>query len=149
MGTSTLITESALVGHMLADNKALATLPLALQQLTVMATTMPASLLMSRIGRRAGFSIGAIFGIVATLIAAWGVILGSFPVFCAGVALNGVYGGFGMYYRFAAVDGAGEALRGKAISWVMAGGLLDSVQSCRPRQAWHCTPRRRGERQHD
>ena len=42
-GTSTLIAEAALVGHMLADNKALATLPLALQQLTVMATTIPAS----------------------------------------------------------------------------------------------------------
>jgi MFS family permease len=123
-GTSTLIAEAALVGHMLAENKALATLPLALQQLTVMATTIPASLIMQRIGRRAGFTIGTACGIVATLVATWGVVASSFPLFCAGVALNGVYGGFGMYYRFAAVDGAGASLRGKAISYVMAGGVM-------------------------
>jgi MFS family permease len=126
-GTSTLIAEAALVGHMLADNKALATLPLALQQLTVTATTIPASLLMQRWGRRVGFTIGTAMGIVATLVATWGVVEGSFALFCLGVALNGVYGGFGMYYRFAAVDGAGASLRGKAISYVMAGGVLAAV----------------------
>src|SRR5258708_7503594 len=66
-GTSTLIAEAALVGHMLADNKALATLPLALQQLTVMATTIPASLIMQRVGRRAGFTLGTAWGVVAPL----------------------------------------------------------------------------------
>src|SRR5258708_18515984 len=119
-GTSTLIAEAALVGHMLADKKALATLPLALQQLTVMATTIPASLIMQRIGRRAGFTIGAACGIVATLVATWGVVEGSFALFCTGVALNGVYGGFGMYYRFAAIDGAGASPRGQALSYVIA-----------------------------
>jgi MFS family permease len=125
-GTSTLIAESALVGHMLAENKSLATLPLALQQLTVTAMTIPASLIMQRIGRRAGFTIGTLCGIAATLIATWGVIEASFPLFCAGVGLNGVYGAFGMYYRFAAVDGAG-AWRSRAISYVMAGGVIAAV----------------------
>ncbi|MBL8839792.1 MAG: MFS transporter, partial [Alphaproteobacteria bacterium] len=124
VGTSTMIAEAALVGHMLADNKALATLPLALQQIGVMATTFPASFLMRRIGRRAGFSIGAVLGIIGTAIAAWGVIQASFWLFCLGAAFNGAYNGFGTFYRFAAADGAGAALRGRAISYVMAGGLI-------------------------
>lgn len=124
VGTSTMIAEAALVGHMLADNKALATLPLALQQIGVMATTFPASFLMRRIGRRGGFSVGAAFGIVGTAIAAWGVIQASFWLFCLGAAFNGAYNGFGTFYRFAAADGAGAALRSRAISYVMAGGLI-------------------------
>lgn len=126
-GTSTLIAEAALVGHMLAENKALATLPLALLQLTVTATTIPASLIMQRLGRRAGFTIGTAFGIVAALVATWGVVQGSFALFCAGIALNGVYSAFGMYYRFAAVDGAEGPWRSKAISYVMAGGVMAAV----------------------
>jgi len=124
IGTSTMIAEAALVGHMLADNKALATLPLALQQAGVMLTTFPASMLMRRIGRRAGFSVGAVFGIVGTTVAALGVIQASFWLFCLGAMLNGAYNGFGTFYRFAAVDGAGAALRSRAISYVMAGGLI-------------------------
>ncbi len=124
VGTSTMIAEAALVGHMLADNKALATLPLALQQIGVMATTFPASFLMRRIGRRGGFSVGAAFGMVGTAVAAWGVIQASFWLFCLGAALNGAYNGFGTFYRFAAADGAGPALRNRAISYVMAGGLI-------------------------
>lgn len=127
IGTSTMLAEAALVGHMLAPDKALATVPLGAQQLAVVLTTIPASLLMKRIGRRAGFSIGAGFGILGTGVATFAVFEGSFPLFCLGALLNGVYSGFGQYYRFAAVDGAGEAWRPKAISYVMAGGLLAAL----------------------
>ncbi len=121
---STLLAEAALVGEMLAPDKALATLPLALQQLCVMATTIPASLLMRRFGRKVGFSIGAAFGIVGTTVATLGMIEGSFALFCLGTALNGGYNGFATYYRFAAVEGASPAWRSRAIAYVLAGGVL-------------------------
>jgi MFS family permease len=127
IGTSTMIAEAALVGHLLADNKAFATLPLGAQQLGVLLTIVPASLLMGRIGRRAGFSIGAAFGIVGTSVATLAVFQGSFWLFCVGTALNGVNNGFGMFYRFAAVDGAGKEGHGKAISYVLAGGVLAAL----------------------
>jgi MFS family permease len=127
IGTSTLIAEAALVGDALAGNRWLSTLPLALQQLMTMATTIPASYLMLRIGRRNGFMLGAIAGIVSALLATAGAIYGSFVLFCVGVALNGVYTGFSNYYRFAAIEGAGEALKARAVSWVMAGGVISAV----------------------
>jgi MFS family permease len=127
IGTSTMIAEAALVGHLLAENKVYATLPLGAQQLGVLMTIMPASLLMARIGRRAGFSIGACFGIVGTSVATLAVFQGSFWLFCVGTALNGVHNGFAMFYRFAAVDGAGKDGHGKAISYVLAGGVLAAL----------------------
>jgi len=127
VGNITLIAEAALVGHMLADDKALATLPISAQQLFSMLTTFPASFLMKQIGRRAGFTVGAVFGVVGTAIASWAIIQGSFWLFCVGCALNGIYGGFGLFYRFAAVDAASAAWRPRAISYVMAGGLLAAL----------------------
>lgn len=126
IGTSTMIAEAALVGHSLADNPALATLPIALQQLFNTAAAFPASLLMGRIGRRAGFSIGAGFGFASAVVTTLGVFSGSFWTFTFGVALNGIYTGFANFYRFAAIEGAGAA-KGKAVSYVLAGGLIAAI----------------------
>jgi MFS family permease len=124
IGTSTMATEASLVGQMLASNKALATLPVALQQLAVMLTTFPASYLMRRFGRRAGFGVGAGFGIVGALIATVAVLHGSFALFCLGAAVTGIYNGFGTFYRFAAADATAPERRGRAVSYVLAGGVL-------------------------
>jgi MFS family permease len=122
-----MATVSALAGYALATDKALATLPIGLQQLAVMATTVPASLLMRRIGRRAGFTVGALAGIAGGLLQAHAVFDSQFALFCLGNALVGVSNGFGLFYRFAAIDAADAAFRGKAISLVMAGGVLAAV----------------------
>src|SRR5258708_16876704 len=104
IGTSTMIAEAAIVGFNLASDKSLATLPVALQQVAVVLTQIPANLLMRRIGRRWGYTLGAGFGIVGTAIATLGVLWASFLLFCIGTALNGVYNGFGQSYPFAPVD---------------------------------------------
>jgi len=127
IGNSTMIAEAALVGHMLAANRAFATLPLAAQQGAVMATIVPASMLMARIGRRAGFTVGACFGIAGTCVATLGVLWSSFPLFCLGMALNGAYIGFSMFFRFAALEGAGKEWHARAISYVLAGGVLAAL----------------------
>jgi MFS family permease len=127
IGTSTMIAEAALVGYTLAENKSLVTLPTALQQLMVMVTAIPASLLMQRIGRRWGFTLGALFGMLGAAVATLGVLRGSFLLFCLGLVLTGVYNSFGQFYRFAAVDGSGEAWRSKAISYTLAGGVIAAV----------------------
>jgi MFS family permease len=61
------------------------------------------------------------------VIGAWGLATNSFLLFCVGALLSGVYMSANGFYRFAAVDTASEAFRPKAISWVMAGGLLSAV----------------------
>ena len=83
-GNSLLIATSALVGFKLAADKSLATLPLALQFFTSMLTTVPASFLMKAIGRRAGFQVGALFGLAGAGFATWGIVAGNFIYFLAG-----------------------------------------------------------------
>jgi len=127
IGATTMIAESALVGHMLAFDKSLATLPLAFMHVGVMATTFPASLFMARFGRRAGFSIGALAGFAGAMLCALAIVLGSFWLFCAGTFVTGAYTGFGTFYRFAAADGARAEWKARAISLVLTGGVLAAV----------------------
>ena len=125
--TSGMISAAALVGFGLADDKALATLPTSLQFVAIMVATTPASLLMRRIGRRDGFTIGAVIGLAGALLAAKGLFDADFVLVCLGHFLVGVFNGFAQFYRFAAADAASDAKRARAISLVMTGGVVASV----------------------
>ena len=85
--TSAVIAAAALIGHGLAETKTLATLPIGIQFMVTMAATVPASLLMKRIGRRDGFTVGAFIGLAGALTACWGILAGGFVLFCLGSAL--------------------------------------------------------------
>jgi MFS family permease len=126
-GVVLVVSVSALAGQALAENKALATVPFALQFAAAMIATVPASLLMGRIGRRAGFTIGQSIGILGALVAAYGIYDNSFTIFAIGSAILGVHNAFWQYLRFAAADAAEEAFRPQAISYVLAGGLVAAV----------------------
>lgn len=123
-GAVLTIAVSALAGQALAEDKSLATLPFALQFVMTMVSTIPASLLMGKIGRRAGFTVGQIIGILGGLIAAFGLFENSFVIFAVGSAVIGIHNAFWSYLRFAAADIADDDFRSKAISYVMAGGLV-------------------------
>ena len=123
-GLSLLLATSALVGYRLSPHKALATLPLAMQMLAGMLTTIPASLFMQRFGRRAGFLLGSTIGISGAGLATVAIVTSNFSLFVLGAALSGMFAGFGNYYRFAAADVATVDYRGTAISYVIAGGVI-------------------------
>lgn len=124
---SVIFTFSGLVGAALAPSPSLATLPVALITVVTALTTIPASLLMARIGRRAGFQIGAFAGAAGAGLAAWGIASGDFVLFCLGNALMGVFQASAMYYRFAAADLAAPDFRSRAVSWVLAGGVAAAL----------------------
>lgn len=121
------ITITALVGKGLAPTPALATLPLAVQFIATAAVTIPASLLMGRFGRRAGFTLGSLLGMIGGVISCIAVFLADFWLFCLGGALLGGFSTHVALYRFAAADVAGPALRARAISYVMVGGVVSAV----------------------
>jgi len=121
---STLIILSGLVGVTISANKALATLPVSAVIVAAALTTIPASLLMHRTGRRAGFLFGASFAVVGSAIAAYAIWLNSFWLFVFGTFVLGINGGFAQFYRFAAADAASSAFKSKAISYVVSGGLV-------------------------
>lgn len=126
-GTSLMVSTAALVGFALAEDKALATLPLAAQHLAITLTSIPASLIMEKIGRRAGFMSATVFGLSGAALASWAVINGSFWMFVVAAMLIGCFSGFGNYYRFAAADLVETSQKARAISWVMAGGVAAAV----------------------
>ena len=116
-----------LVGQQLADNPAWVTLPVSLFGLGLAIGTLPAAFVMRAWGRRGGYLFGALFGLAAGLIAAFGIFVSSFLLFCVGCFTAGLYGSYVQSYRFAAADAAEGALKARAISWVMVGGLIAAV----------------------
>ncbi|MDP6069021.1 MAG: MFS transporter [Alphaproteobacteria bacterium] len=123
-GNAILIALSPLVGFALAPDKAFATLPVTSYVVATALSTVPASLWMKRVGRRAGFMTGAVIGIGAGALSSYAIYSGDFMLFCAGTGLAGLYNACGQYYRFAAVDVASDSFKSKAISFVMAGGIV-------------------------
>ncbi|MFZ8942207.1 MAG: hypothetical protein ACO2ZK_09530, partial [Gemmobacter sp.] len=122
-----MFTIAGLAGQTLATNPCWATLPITAMVVGSMLAANPLSALMQRFGRRAGFAAGALGGMAGAITSAAGLALASFPLFVAGALLSGIYMSAQGFYRFAAADTASEAFRPKAISWVMAGGLLSAV----------------------
>lgn len=122
-----IFTIGGLAGQSLASNPCWATLPISLIVIGSMLTATPLSALMQRHGRRAGFIVGALGGMLGAAIGAYGLLQASFPIFLLGSLFTGVYMSAQGFYRFAAADTASEGFRPKAISYVMAGGLLSAV----------------------
>lgn len=122
-----IFTIAGLAGQSLASNPCWATLPISATVIGSMLTATPLSALMQRHGRRAGFVVGAIGGMIGAAIGAFALYTANFPLFVLGGLFTGIYMSAQGFYRFAAADTASEAFRPKAISWVMAGGLLSAI----------------------
>ncbi|MGL4311599.1 MAG: MFS transporter [Paracoccaceae bacterium] len=116
-----------LAGQSLAPNPCLATLPITAVVIGSMLSATPLSSFMQRHGRRSGFVLGAIAGALGAGIGVLALLNSSFWLFVAGSLLTGTYQSSQGFFRFAAADTASPAFRPKAISWVLAGGLLSAV----------------------
>ncbi|MBN9480367.1 MAG: MFS transporter [Bordetella sp.] len=125
--TPIVISLGGLVGQRLSSDPALATLPVSLLNLGLALGAIPAALIMRRYGRRSGYLLGAVLGLLSGLIATFGILQGSFLVFCLGTTLAGFYAAYVQSYRFAAADNAPPGESHKAISRVMIGGLVAAV----------------------
>ncbi|MBU2993405.1 MFS transporter [Octadecabacter sp. 1_MG-2023] len=116
-----------LAGKQLASNICWATLPITLIIFGSMTTAPWLSPLMQHRGRRFGFYVGAIAGAFGAAVAAYGLYLGSFPVLLLGSYFTGIYMSAQGFFRFAATDTASDSFKPKAISYVMAGGLVSAI----------------------
>lgn len=124
INNTVLITVNALVGYALAPEKALATLPVTMYFVGSALSTIPFSFMMKRYGRRAGFTLGALFATFGSITCAVAVYRGDFWLLCLGVLVLGAYFAAGQYYRFAAADSAPTDFKSTAISLVLAGGIV-------------------------
>jgi MFS family permease len=122
-----IFTIAGLAGQTLASNACWATLSISIMVVGSMLSATPLSAIMQKYGRRVGFLIGTAAGAIGAAIGAYGLYSASFPIFLLGAIFSGTYMSAQGFYRFAAADTASEEFRPKAISWVMAGGLLSAI----------------------
>jgi len=122
-----LLTSSAIIAQQIATNKALATLPLALQFSATMFTTIPASMMMQKWGRKVGFLFASVLGIAGGAMFITAINAQSFALFCVSSILVGIFTGFGNFMRFTAAELVPDQAKNTAISYVLAGGVLAAL----------------------
>lgn len=118
-----VVLVGGIIGIELAPSPSWATLPISLMVVGVALATIPASLLMRKIGRRRGFMAGAALSGLAAMLGAYAISENSFVLFCAAGPFFGASGAFVQQYRFAAVESVPSENSARAISFVLLGGI--------------------------
>lgn len=118
------VTMSAIVGSALAPTAILSTVPYGFQFLFVMLATYPASKLMSKIGRKKSFILGSLPLALSGCIGFFAVENQNFLMLVISHSALGLYISFANFNRFAATDNVDQKLKAKAISLVVAGGVI-------------------------
>jgi len=126
-GTSLMVATTALVGYALTDDKIYASLPFTLQLVATMLSSIPAGILMEKIGRKKSFLFATVLAMFGAGICAYSVIHNSFSLFTLGSILIGIFSGFANFYRFTAADIVDKEHKSRAISFVLAGGVLAAI----------------------
>ena len=116
-----------LSGLAIAPEPWLATLPLSLQFVASMLSTLPASIMMGKIGRRPVFLFGIGLFIVGMTGLGVSLILKNFLAFMVFSILVGMGHGINQFYRYAAADAVEESQKPVVVSLVLAGGLVAAV----------------------
>jgi MFS family permease len=124
-GNNTVIAATAgIIGTMLVEDKGLATLPVSVMVAGMWFGTLPLGYLARNLGRRFALQTGSVVGTLAGLVSCVAVLWGSFELFLVGAFGCGFYAAAHQSYRFAACDTASDEYKPKAISVVLAGGVL-------------------------
>lgn len=126
-GNILLVSVVALIGKQLAPTASTITLPVALQFLGLICATMPSAHLMGLLGRKFGFMLANCVGVLGAVLAFTALYHQQFALFCAGTFLLGMAIGVGQQYRFAAAEAAPEGQQSRAISFVLAGGVIAAI----------------------
>jgi predicted MFS family arabinose efflux permease len=122
-GAITVVTLGGIIGSSLTDTQAFATLPVSLMVVVTAITAIPATMLMRRIGRKAGSLISSLTAAVAALLTVYAISVESFSLFTIATAMFGINVAFTQQYRFAAVESAPPQFAGRAISLVLLGAI--------------------------
>ncbi|RWD93243.1 MFS transporter [Mesorhizobium sp.] len=122
------ISLGALAGqYLLGPDKSLATAPVTGFNLGVALGALPAAAIIRRLGHRGGFMTGTVITAFGGLIATLALFQASFWLFAFGLGVIGVGGAFVQQFRFAAADNAPPQFKARAISFVLAGGIVTAI----------------------
>lgn len=113
--------------QMLGADKSLATAPLTGFNVGVALGAIVVAAASRVLGRRESFMVGALMGALGSALAAYSLIQANFWLFAFSLMLMGISGGFTQKIRFAAADASPSFYKGKAISWILAAGIISAV----------------------
>lgn len=122
-GAFVVIVLGGIIGSSLTETQSLATLPVSLMVVTTAATAIPATILMRRIGRRAGSLISSMTAVSAAFLTAYAISHDNFTLFIISIAMFGINVAFTQQYRYAAIESAPPKHAGRAISLVLLGAI--------------------------
>jgi MFS family permease len=123
----TFIAINGLVGLALAPFGWMATLPVMGYVLGGALATGVVARTQAAWGRRRSFQLGLLVAMGSALLCAFAVFTRNFWLLCLATVIAGYYAANASLYRFAAAELAGTGAKEKAVSLVMAGGLLGAV----------------------
>lgn len=125
--TTVVYATGAIIGHMLAPRPELATLPITMFVVGMAISTLPAGQVARRYGRARAFQLGNLSGVLMGLIASLAIVQGSFALYCLATLFGGAYAAVVLSFRFAAAECVSPEEKPKALSTVLAGGVLAGV----------------------
>ena len=123
----TFVAINGLVGLSLSRVAWMATLPIMGYVVGGALSTSIVARAQKRFGRQKSFQLGLLVAIVSSLICAYAAYSKNFWLLVFGTFVAGYYSANGQLYRFAAAELTDVSLREKAISWVLAGGIIGAV----------------------
>ena len=123
----TFIAINGLVGLSLAPLGWMATLPVMGYVVGGALSTGLVARTQQRFGRKVSFQLGLLVAFASALLCAYAVLNHQFWLLVSATLMAGYYSANGHLYRFAAAELASPDYREKAVSLVMAGGLLGAV----------------------
>lgn len=112
------------LGVAFAPSAGLATLPVAALVVGSALTSMPAAMIMKRIGRRKGFVCATLMAILGSILAIYSVRGENFYGLCISILMLGGHLAFVQQFRFAAIEWVSPDKVAMTASVVMLGGLL-------------------------
>lgn len=113
--------------YLLSTDKSLATAPITGFNVGVALGALPAAAIIRRLGQRNGFMTGTLITALGGIVATAALFAASFWLFVAGLLALGVGGAFVQQFRFAAADNAPPEFKARAISFVLAGGIVTAI----------------------
>ena len=123
----TFVAINGLVGLSLSSVAWMATLPIMGYVVGGACSTGLVARTQKKYGRQKSFQLGLLVAVVSSLICAYAAYSKNFWLLTLGTFVAGYYSANGQLYRFAAPELTHASLRDKAISWVLAGGILGAV----------------------
>ena len=113
--------------NLLGEDKSLATAPLTGFNIGVALGAVFVAIAARMLGRAHGFIVGALIGAAGGILAAIALFRSDFWLFATGFVLIGISGGFTQKIRFAAADASPSFYKPRAISWILAGGVISAI----------------------